>query len=467
MMRKLVRGGILARKGHDYVLSSASPAAGALRDGKKMKRLLFLLALLLLIPVAQAQDDPPSGAVITPQPCAAPGSLTMWVWDENWADVIGQAIDQWAADYCPGASVDLQVQPWVQYWNLLRTNVPDGDLPDVFNVSQDRFYFYVSSDAILDLQPYLDAAGIDTDVWSTSMIDPYRWGDDDNLYAAPVNWDTIAIYYNRDLFDAAVLAYPTADWTWNEFAEYAAALTDPASDVYGAAVYSEYQAGYPNWIAATGMPPVVGAGRTQCTLTEPASLSALNFLKGLYDEGYMPSVSVIGGASADDAFNFWLAGRVAMVAGGSWKLPAALEQAAFNWDVVQLPRSPQSGRSRSILHSVGYVASANGDNPDLAANLILFLASDEGQRYFAEAGGVAPANPGLQDEWVAAFGDTDVNIQTFVDAIQDSQGVTVFEEIWDTINREIVINIFDLGMSVRDAAQQACDTVNAQLQAEG
>jgi multiple sugar transport system substrate-binding protein len=210
----------------------------------------------------------------------------------------------------------------------------------------------------------------------------------------------------------------------------------------------------------------VGAGRTQCTLTEPASLSALNFLKGLYDEGYMPSVSIMGGASADDAFNFWLAGRVAMVAGGSWKLPAALEQATFNWDVVQLPRNPDTERSRSILHSVGYVASANSENPDLAANLILFLASDEGQRYFAEAGGVAPANPGLQDEWIDAFGDTDVNIQAFVDAIQDSQGVTVFEEIWDAINTEIVINIFDLGMSVEEAAQQACDTVNAQLQAQ-
>jgi multiple sugar transport system substrate-binding protein len=427
-----------------------------------MKRLgLLLLLLLMIVPVANAQD-----VAITAQPCAAPGDLTMWVWDENWADVIGQAIDQWTAEYCPGANVDLQVQPWNQYWDLLRTNVAGGDMPDVFNVSQDRFHFYASNDAILNLQPYLDEAGVDTDVWGTGMIDPYRWGENDDLYAAPVNWDTIAIYYNKDLFDAAGLEYPTAEWTWNEFAEYAAALTDPANDVYGAAVYAEYQAGYPNWIASTGIPPVVGAGRTQCTLTEPASLNALSFLKSLYDEGYMPSVSIMGGASADDTFNFWLSGRVAMVAGGSWKLPAALEQATFDWDVVQLPRNPDTNRSRSILHSVGYVASASSENPDLAANLILFLASDEGQRYFAEAGGVAPANPSLQDEWVAAFGDANVNIQAFVDAIQDSQGVTVFDEIWNAINSEIVINIFDLGMSVEEAAQQACDTVNAQLTAQ-
>lgn len=427
---------------------------------------MLVLASLLLIgvfSVAQAQDDEP---VIEPVACAEPGTLTMWVWDENWAAIIGAAIEEWQAEYCPGAEVDLQVQPWEQYWDLLRTNAAGGDLPDVFNMSQDRFFFYASNDALLNLEPYFDANGIDPSVWGSGMIEPYRWGEDRELYAAPVNWDTIAIFYNQDLFDAAGIVYPTADWTWDDFAETARALTDPANDVYGAAVYSEYQSGYPNWIAATGIPPIVGAARTQCTLRERPSLEALNFLKGLYDEGVMPSVSIMGGASADDAFNYWLAGRVAMVQGGSWKLPAAFEQATFNWDVVQMPVYPDNGRSRSILHSVGYVAAANTQAPELAANLITFLASDAGQRYFAEAGGVAPADPALQDEWIASFGDTDVNIQAFVDAIQDSQGVTVFDEIWDAINTEIVINIFDLGMSVDEATQIACDAVNAQLEAQ-
>jgi multiple sugar transport system substrate-binding protein len=177
----------------------------------------------------------------------------------------------------------------------------------------------------------------------------------------------------------------------------------------------------------------------------------------------MPGVSVIGGSRADDSFDFWLDGRVAMVSGGSWKLPAALEQASFNWDVVQLPRNPDTRRSRSILHSVGYAASASTDEPDLAANFILYLISDEGQRFFAQAGGVAPANPSLQDEWIAAFGDTNVNIQAFVDAIQDSQGVTLFEEIWDIGNTGVVVNIFDNNMSVRDAVTHACDAIDAHL----
>jgi len=425
--------------------------------------LIILCSVVSFTLPAQAQEG--GEPVISAPPCAEPGALTMWVWDENWASIIGDAVEQWKTDYCPGAEVDLQVQPWGQYWELLTTNAAGGELPDVFNMSQDRVRFYVENGVLLDLQPYYDQAGVDTAVWGTGLVDPYRWGDAGDLYAAPVNWDTIAIYYNKDMFDAAGLDYPTADWTWDDFAEAARALTDPENDVYGAAVYSEYQAGYPNWIASTGVTPVVDAERTTCTLDEPGSLEALNFLKGLYDEGVMPSVSILGGASADDAFNFWASGKVAMITGGSWKLSQAVDEVTFDWDVVQLPKNPTTGLSRSIVHAVGYVASARTDTPDLAANLILFLASDEGQRYFAEGGNVAPADPSpeLQQMWIDSFGDLGVNIQAFVDATADSQGVTVFDEIWDTINSEIVVNIFDLGVPVEDAVAQACAVVDQYL----
>lgn len=434
-----------------------------LKAGRWMVLLtVVVLVSVLAVPVQAQEGNKP---LIAPVACEEPGKLTMWVWDENWATIIGDSIEVWIADYCPGAEVDLQVQPWGQYWDLLKTNAAGGDLPDVFNMSQDRFFFYADNDAVLDLQPYWDKYGVDTTLWGSGLVDPYRWGENDDLYAAPVNWDTIAIYYNKDMFDAAGLEYPTADWTWDDFAADARALTDPDNDVYGAAVYTEYQAGYPNWIAATGVTPIVDAARTMCTLGEPGSLEALNFLKGLYDEGVMPSVSTLGGSSADDTFNFWASGKVAMITGGSWKLTDALSQVPFSWDVVQLPKNPTTGRSRSILHAVGYVASARTPSPDLAANLILFLASDLGQQFFAEGGNVAPANPSpaIQQLWIDSFGDTDVNIQTFVDATVDSQGVTVFDEIWDVMNTELVVQIFDLDMSVEDAVASTCEAIEAQL----
>jgi multiple sugar transport system substrate-binding protein len=420
--------------------------------------LVVLFAVLALAMPAQAQEEP----VIEPVACAEPGELTMWVWDENWAEIIGDSIEVWKEEYCPGAEVDLQVQPWGQYWDLLKTGVAGGDLPDVFNMSQTNVFFYLENEALLNLQPYFDAAGIDTTIWGSGLVDPYRWGEEGDLYAAPVEWVTIAIFYNKDMLDAAGLDYPTADWDWNDFAEYAAALTDEEAGVYGAAVYLEFQSGYPNWIAATGTTPAMEAGRTRCTLTDEGSIEALQFLRGLLDEGYMPTVSILGGSSPNDAFSLFKSEQLAMMSVGAWMLPQALEELEFNWDVVTFPKHPETGRSRSTLHAVGYVASSYTENPDLAANLIQFLASDEGQMFFAEAGGVAPGNPSpaLQQMWIDAFGETEVNIQAFVDATVDSQGITVFDEIWDLVNSEIVINIFDLGMDVEEAAQMACEVIN-------
>jgi multiple sugar transport system substrate-binding protein len=418
--------------------------------------LLLMLVFAFGLRGARAQDTP----LIAPVPCSAPGNLTMWLWDQHWADIIAGAVDHWEQAYCPGATVDVSVHSWAQYWDALNTETDTGGLPDIFNMSQDHFVYYANRKAVLDLQPYFDAGGVDTNVWSAGMVDPYRL-DNFDLYAGPVNWDTVVIFYNKDMMDAAGLPYPTPEWTWDDFAAYAQKLT--TGGTYGAAVYSGYQTGYANWIASTGIPPVVGAARRQCTLRERRSLQALSFLRGLFDAGSMPSVSTIGGSSGDDAFKFWLEGKVAMITGGSWKLPDALNQAKFNWDVVQLPRFPETGTSRSIIHSVGYVASAHTAQPALAANLIQFLVSDEGQRFFADAGGVAPANPALQDDWVASFGHTDVNIQAFIDALRNSQGVTVYTEIWNTIDTYLVVNIFDLGMSVDDATKLVCDFVNSHL----
>jgi len=430
----------------------------------KIRRLSILLLVVFIFSVlsAQAQD----GATIPAAQCDAPGDLTLRVWDENWAKTVQTIVDKWVADYCPGANVTVNQVPWGQYWDLLKTDASSGDLPDVFNIIQAYGQEYINNDALLNLQPYLESAGIDPSLWGAGSVDPYRSAETQDVYATPLEWVTVAIFYNKDLFDAAGVPYPTADWTWDDFADAAAKLTDPANGVFGAAVYAQYQGGYGDWIASTGTPPVVTADHTTCTLQEPGSIEALSFLKDLLDKGYMPTVSQLGGTSADDEYNLFKSGKVAIYLNGAWKLPDTIRDVTFNWDIVQLPRNPTSGLSRPILHASAWAASANSDNPDLAANLVQFLVSDEGQKIFADAGGVAPGNPNpeLQQTWIDSFGDTNVNIQAFVDASKDTQSATNFNgDAFNQATADLVINIFDLGVSVEDATAQACETMQPDL----
>ena len=158
----------------------------------KFFRVLIALALFTVTALTLAQDA--EEATIPAAQCAEPGELDLWVWDANWGAILEESSAAWVEAYCPGATVNVTIQPWEQYWTLIQTAATSGDLPDVFNMSQDRFYFYADNDALLNLQPYWDAAGIDTTVWGTGLVDPYRWGEAGDLYAGPVNWDTIAVY---------------------------------------------------------------------------------------------------------------------------------------------------------------------------------------------------------------------------------------------------------------------------------
>lgn len=421
------------------------------------KSLVAVLTVLLFVAVAvQAQD---AETVITPVACDEPGELTMWVWDTNWEIVINDSIAEWEAEYCPGATVNVVQQPWGDYWDLLRTNAAAGTMPDVFNMSQGFVDFYFENDALLNLEAYFSDAGIDPSLWSAGYVGPYTV--DGDAYAAPVNWDTIALMYNKELFDQAGIDYPTNDWTWDDFRAASEAIAALGDDIYGAATYAELQAGFGSFVSSTDTSPGVNADATECTLNSEGSLRALNFLAQMYYDGLQPGISTLGGSSADDSFNLFVSGQVGMVTAGSWKLPQAIEAITFDWDISRLPIDPETGLQRSQTHAVGYTASARTENPDLAANLIIFLASDQGQQFFAEAGGVAPANPNpaLQALWAEGFAESGKNVQAYVDATQDTQGVTVVGDMGAVVT-EMIVSIFDLDIPVEDAADAACAQID-------
>jgi multiple sugar transport system substrate-binding protein len=52
-------------------------------------------------------------------------------------------------------------------------------------------------------------------------------------YAIPKDLDTIALWYNKKIFDEAGVAYPNDNWTWDDLKAVAVKLTDPAKGRYG------------------------------------------------------------------------------------------------------------------------------------------------------------------------------------------------------------------------------------------
>jgi multiple sugar transport system substrate-binding protein len=102
-------------------------------------------------------------------------------------------------------------------------------LPDLAKGS-DCFQWFPSfqapenREAILNLEPFLDAdPDFSTDGFYPQVLEQFTW--QGQLWGLPADITPFIIEYNKDVFDAAGVDYPTTDWTWDDFLETAVALT--------------------------------------------------------------------------------------------------------------------------------------------------------------------------------------------------------------------------------------------------
>lgn len=55
----------------------------------------------------------------------------------------------------------------------------------------------------------------------------------DEVYGLRITSNNLALFYNKDLFDAAGLDYPDDTWKWDDLRNAAKTLTDTEAGVYG------------------------------------------------------------------------------------------------------------------------------------------------------------------------------------------------------------------------------------------
>lgn len=94
---------------------------------------------------------------------------------------------------------------------------------DVVMTSADLFPGLAQHGLLRDLQPSLEAdQALQSEDFYLQVLDALRW--QGRVYGLPTELDPWVVFYNRDLFDAADLPYPSGDWHWSNFLETARAL---------------------------------------------------------------------------------------------------------------------------------------------------------------------------------------------------------------------------------------------------
>ena len=387
----------------------------------KMKKVMALaLAGVMALSIAACGGgsgaSTSSGSGSADAGSASSGALTINIWDANQQAGIQEICNDWTALGNP--EVKVEVIDWDNYWTLLEAGASGGQLVDVFWMHSDYSQIYMENDILLDLTDYIAKDGVDMSIYYPDIAAIYTRSDG-KIFALPKDHDTIALLYNKALFDEAGVAYPTDEWSYQDMYEAAKAITEgTAADVYGYALNtSNDQDGWYNYIYSYGG-NVVNTEKTDTALDSAESKAAMEQVRLMLTVA--TPQAIVAESGTDSLFQ---SGKVAMITQGSWMINSfytAENSKDYAW--AEIPYFDRNGDGAcqkderwSCYNGLGWAAAANTANPDAAASLIEYLCSKDAQIKQAHLGVTMAGIPGISDDFANAFEGMDVSAFTKVE----------------------------------------------------
>jgi ABC-type glycerol-3-phosphate transport system substrate-binding protein len=205
------------------------------------------------------------------------------------------------------------------------------------------------------------------------LLDLFQDGDE--VWAIPAALFVQGLYYNQDLFAHYGVAPPTEDWTWDDFLRAGKALYHPHDNVYGYTPDRNYNDPLSFIYQNSGSIFDDVRYPTRTTFDHPATIEALAWYAALMHEHEAAATPYqarqawgIGGAVQTGI----VSGKLAMwtgniTPGGADAYGDPLE---INWGVAPLPMGKQRAAMGFVL---GYVISAQAENPDAAWEWLVYL----------------------------------------------------------------------------------------------
>jgi len=305
----------------------------------------------------------------------------------------------------PNITVTLETVSFPDYWDKLQTQLASGTEADIVAMQALRMPAFAVRNALRPLQPLIDA---DPDFNADDFFEAIQNGlsHQGAVHAFGYDLGPHILFYNRDLFDAKGVSYPssTEPMTWEQFRETAIALTDADKGEYGFTLPPTFDPFVP-WLWSSGG-DYMNAEETESTLDSPESLEALNFLFRLIaeDKAITPLTDLANTNFHREAFN---SGKVGMQQDGPWQFVNTRKEATFNWDITPMPAG--SAGSITTVNGSGFGISNTTKHPEAAWQALKVITSKESLEKVAKAGRGYPArqsavpafvNPSLPPEHV-------------------------------------------------------------------
>lgn len=423
----------------------------------------MVLSLMLIFSVfagcgsnsAQEEQSPSTSTVSndnsetpTPDPNAKKDvKLRYALWDQEQAPTYQEIINQFTAE--TGIEVQLEQLPWGDYWTKVTTQIAGGAAPDLITMFTASFKTLQSKGAFQPIDSYVQADNIDLSNYKKEACDMFTV--DGQLYGLPKDFDSFAVFYNKQMLkDAGYDSYPE-DLEWNPtdggtYIEFLQKLTldkngkhpnesgfDPKNIVqYGLLPSNRediYIDGWLTQIIKQNGGVLADEQTGALTLDNPKTFEALSFMDKVFNEWYVaPSVSITRETGPDSMF---YAGKAATFYNGPWMVNAVNENSDFEWGIALNPKGP-SGTSVSRVNSLVDVIFSGSQYRDEAWELLKYIATTPGQTILGEKGTVIPAYLPVSHTYVDYFQKQGIDVKIFIDAYE---GDVVVSPNYNEFNR--------------------------------
>ncbi|MGH6860347.1 MAG: ABC transporter substrate-binding protein, partial [Phyllobacterium sp.] len=266
----------------------------------------------------------------------------------------------------PNVTINVRTIQFKDMVNDLARAVATNSGPDITYVDNPEVALFASRGLLLDLKPYIEKS----DIVKVDDIYPGPLSSvtyDGGIYGLPRGANTLALYYNADMFKAAGLDPDDPPKTWDELYEAAKKLTNPSKNVYGIA----FSAVATEEGTFQFLPWLQMAGGDYDNVATAGGEKALNFWKKLIDEKLASPDTLI--RKQYDSTGTFNSQSAAMAISGPWELPRMTKDAKFDYRAAVLP-IPEEGATRaSALGEGDNVILASTDQPEEAWKFVEHL----------------------------------------------------------------------------------------------
>jgi multiple sugar transport system substrate-binding protein len=157
--------------------------------------------------------------------------------------------------------------------------------------------------------------------------------DQRELYAYPIHFSTDVLFYNKDMFKAAHVPYPTDNWTWAQMVDAAKKLTIRDSEGH-VTQFGLFLPEADATIQSNGG-SVFNSDYSKCIIASPQALEAMIELRDLrYKYGVSPTPAQVQDSSSMQMFKL---GELAMLPGRTYMTVDFNKITAFGYDVARMP----------------------------------------------------------------------------------------------------------------------------------